>query len=61
MKKGKKESKQAKSVRAASGKMNVQPLADRVLVKPLSAEEAGKKLPSGIIIPETVDKEKPEQ
>ncbi len=37
------------------------PLGDRVLLKPLTAEERGKKLPSGIIIPDTVDKEKPEQ
>ena len=35
------------------------PLGDRVLLKPLSLED--KKSPSGIIIPETVDKEKPEQ
>ncbi len=42
-------------------KAGVIPLGDRVLLKPLSAEERGKKLPSGIIIPDTVDKEKPEQ
>ena|SRR6185369_11249798 len=36
------------------------PLGDRVVLKPLSAEEAGMKTPSGIIIPDTV-KEKPEQ
>src|SRR3989344_6560213 len=35
------------------------PLGDRVLVKPLVSET--KKTDSGIIIPETVDKEKPEQ
>lgn len=40
-------------------KANILPLADRVLVKPLSSDELGKKTPSGIIIPETVDKEKP--
>jgi len=39
-------------------KINVVPLGDRVLVKPGSAD-AGKKTASGIIIPETVDKEKP--
>lgn len=35
------------------------PLADRVLVRPFSPEE--KKSPSGIIIPDTITKEKPEQ
>ncbi len=38
--------------------MNIKPLADRVLIEPISTEEKTK---SGIIIPETVDKEKPEQ
>lgn len=36
------------------------PLGDRVLVKPFSEEDT-KKTKSGIIIPETVDKERPEQ
>jgi len=40
-------------------KSTVIPLGDRVLVRPLE-EETGT-LPSGIIIPETVSKEKPEQ
>jgi len=35
------------------------PLGDRVLVKPVREED--KKTKSGIIIPETIDKEKPEQ
>lgn len=38
--------------------MQVKPLNDRVLVKPLSVEQATK---TGIIIPETVEKEKPEK
>ena len=38
----------------------VKPLGDRVLIKPISPEEF-KKTAGGIIIPETVDKEKPEQ
>ena len=38
--------------------MNIKPLANRVLIEPISVEE---KTESGIIIPETVDKEKPEQ
>lgn len=40
---------------------NITPLGDRVLLKPLSAEESGSKTASGIIIPDTIDKEKPEQ
>ena len=39
----------------------ITPLGDRVLVRPLSAEEVGTRRASGIIIPETVDKERPEQ
>ncbi len=39
----------------------VAPLGDRVRLKPLPAEEAGRATSFGIIIPETVDKEKPEQ
>ena len=38
--------------------MNIKPLADRVLIEPISVEE---KTASGIILPETADKEKPEQ
>ena len=39
----------------------VLPLGDRVLVRPLSEDELGMTTTSGIIIPETVDREKPEQ
>ena len=38
--------------------LSIKPLADRVVVKPAEKGEE-KKLPSGIIIPDTVDKEKP--
>ena len=41
-------------------KHKIIPLGDKVLVKPMTEEE-GKKTKSGIIIPETIDKEKPEQ
>ncbi len=41
-------------------KQKIMPLGDRVLLKPFSDNE-GKKTKSGIIIPETVSKEKPEQ
>lgn len=38
----------------------IKPLGDRILLKPVSAEEV-KTTASGIIIPDTVSKEKPEQ
>ncbi|MAG29135.1 co-chaperone GroES [bacterium] len=38
--------------------MNIKPLGDRVIVKPLAEEEV---TASGIVLPDTVDKEKPEQ
>jgi chaperonin GroES len=38
--------------------MNIQPLADRVLIEPISFEEKTK---SGIVLPDTVEKERPEQ
>ena len=39
-------------------RMNLRPLGDRVVVKPLSQEEVTK---SGIIMPATIDKERPER
>src|SRR3989344_1362378 len=42
----------------SKSKKNIIPLGDRVLVQATSGED--KKTASGIIIPETVDKEKPE-
>jgi chaperonin GroES len=44
-----------------SDKSPVQPLADRVVVRPLTEEELGTVSASGIIIPDTAKKEKPEQ
>ena len=38
--------------------MKIKPLADRVLIEPMAVEE---KTASGIILPDTADKEKPEQ
>jgi len=38
--------------------MEIKPLADKVLIEPISTEEKTK---SGIILPDTADKEKPEQ
>lgn len=42
-------------------KSPVRPLGDRVIVRPLTEEELGTTSPSGIIIPESAKKEKPEQ
>lgn len=39
----------------------IKPLGDRVVVRPLTETEAGTVSASGIIIPETAKKEKPEQ
>ncbi len=44
---------------ASKKNRQIVPLGDRVLVRPLTPEEAGMRSPSGIIIPETIDKEKP--
>jgi len=38
--------------------MKVKPLGDHVIVKPITKEEVSK---SGIVLPETIDKERPEQ
>ncbi len=39
----------------------ITPLGDRVVVRPLTEDEMGNTSPSGIIIPDTAKKEKPEQ
>ena len=59
MKKKLKKLKARKIVRKAS-KPLLAPLGDRVVVKPLTAEEMGSVTASGIIIPDSA-KEKPEQ
>ena len=41
--------------------VKIKPLADRVLIEPLSDEERTKKTKSGIIIPDTAEKEKPQE
>ncbi len=38
--------------------MNIKPLSDHILVEPISQEEKTK---SGILLPETVEKDRPEQ
>ena len=40
---------------------SIKPLQDRVVVRRLTEDEAGTKSASGIIVPDTVSKEKPEQ
>lgn len=42
-------------------KINLRPLGDRIIVEPLSEHERGKETKSGIFIPETTEKERPEQ
>lgn len=42
-------------------KSPIKPLGDRVIVRPLTDAETGNTSPSGIIIPDTAKKEKPEQ
>jgi len=44
-----------------SEKSSIRPLADRVVVRPLTDEEAGNVSTSGIIIPDSAKKDKPEQ
>lgn len=46
---------------AEANESKITPLGDRVVVRPLTDEEAGTTSSSGIIIPDTVSKEKPEQ
>ena len=41
--------------------VKIKPLADRVLIESLSDEEKSKKTKSGIIIPDTAEKEKPQE
>jgi len=45
---------------SSTKKSMITPLGDRVLLKPLTDTEAGK-TPAGIILPDTIDKEKPER
>lgn len=44
-----------------SEKSPIQPLGDRVIVRPLTEEELGTVSASGIIIPDSAKKERPEQ
>lgn len=44
-----------------SEKSPIKPLGDRVVVRPLTEDELGTVSASGIIIPDTAKKEKPEQ
>lgn len=53
--------KGGKTLQKEEARVALHPLGDRVVVRPLEESEAGTKSPSGIIIPDTVSKEKPEQ
>lgn len=48
-----------KDTKKTASKLNIQPLADRILVKP--EEDNDERSPGGIIIPDTARKEKPER
>lgn len=60
MAKTKKNSSVKKSAPKVVSRVPIQPLHDKVVIKPLSFEEMGSMTASGIIIPDTA-KEKPEQ
>lgn len=60
-KKAAKKATKAISKKASTPRGPVTPLGDRVLLKPLSASDMASKTASGILIPDTVSKEKPEQ
>jgi chaperonin GroES len=49
------------SADAKKSESPIKPLGDRVIVRPLTDEELGTVSASGIIIPDTAKKEKPEQ
>jgi len=53
--------KVAPAAKVAAARMGLRPLGDRIVVRPLTEDEAGTKSPSGILIPDTISKEKPEQ
>lgn len=52
--------KAVKKTTSPKSDFGIRPLGDRILLKPISAEEQNTTA-SGIIIPDTVSKEKPEQ
>ena len=47
-----------KETKSNAKTLRLEPLGDKVLIKPLGEEELGAKSPSGIIIPDTIDREK---
>lgn len=57
-KRSKKPVSHAPKKEANRGSVGIVPLGDRILIKPMSPEESGKVLASGILIPDTVDKDK---
>lgn len=57
----KKASPKKAAVKTVANKSGIIPVGDCVLVKPISPEEAGTVTSFGLVIPETVDKTKPNQ
>lgn len=53
--------KEIKKVVSLAPKPRIMPLGDRVLIRPFTAEEVAKPNSFGLIIPDTVKKERPEQ
>ncbi len=51
----------SKTSKEESGRIPLRPLGDRIVVRPLTDEETGTRSAFGIIIPDTISKEKPEQ
>lgn len=51
----------SKTSKEESGRVALRPLGDRIVVRPLTEEETGTRSAFGIIIPDTISKEKPEQ
>jgi chaperonin GroES len=60
MKKKAKTKKVSKKIISKKSEPKIRPLGDRILIKPIEADEINKTA-SGIIIPDTVSKEKPER
>ncbi len=60
MKKKAKIRKVSKKIKSPKSDFGIKPLGDRILLKSIEADEINKTA-SGIIIPDTVSKEKPEQ
>jgi chaperonin GroES len=61
IKKFKKINEKKTPAKVISKNVGIMPLGERILIKPLSREDLVTATSFGIVIPETIDKEKPEQ